>query len=57
MANKTIREYSSPSAGNVAICPDVIEANTQFELNPILIIMVQVNPFCGKAHENANAHL
>ncbi|MVG17109.1 hypothetical protein EF849_22015, partial [Aeromonas jandaei] len=57
MANKTIREFSTPSAANVAIAPDVIDANLNFELKPALITMVQASPFCGKAHEDANAHL
>ena len=57
MANKTIHEYSSPSVANVATGPDVIEANTQFELKPALITMVQASPFGGKAHQDANAHL
>jgi hypothetical protein len=28
-----------------------------FELKPALINMVQQSPFCGKASEDANAHL
>jgi hypothetical protein len=28
-----------------------------FELKPALINMVQANQFCGKAHEDASAHL
>ena len=57
MANKTIREFSTPSVANVAIGPNVINADTHFELKPALITMVQASPFCGKAHEDANAHL
>ena len=57
MANKTIREFSTPLAANVAIGPNVINADTHFELKPTLIMMVQASPFCGKAHEDANAHL
>ena len=57
MANKTIREFSTPLAANVAIGPNVINADTHFELTPALIAMVQASPFCGKAHEDANAHL
>jgi hypothetical protein len=35
----------------------VIDANSNFELKPTLITMVQASPFCGKAHEDANVHL
>ena len=56
MPNRTIHEFSAPSAANVATCPEVINADTQFELKFGLITMVQASPFCGKAHE-ANAHL
>jgi hypothetical protein len=57
MANKTICEFSAPSAANVATGPDVINVDTHFELKPALIMMVQASPFYGKAHEDANAHL
>ena len=57
LAEKTIREFSAPSAANVATGPNVINADTHFELKPALITMVQANPFCGKAHEDANAYL
>jgi len=56
MANRTIREFFAPSAANVATGPDVINADTHFELKPAFITMVQGSPFCGKAHKNANAH-
>jgi hypothetical protein len=57
MANQTIHEFSAPSAANVATCPNIINADTHFELKPVLIVMVQASPFCGKAHKDANAHL
>jgi hypothetical protein len=57
MANKTIHEFSAPSATNVATSPKVINVDTHFELKPALIMMVQASPFYGKAHEDANAHL
>ena len=57
MANRTIREFSAPLATNVATGPNVINADTHFELKPALITMVQASPLCGKAHEDANAHL
>ena len=57
MANKTIHEFSAPSAANVSTGPNVINADTHFKLKPALITMVQASPFCGKAHEDANEHL
>ena len=57
MANRTIHEFSAPSAPNVATGLDVINVDTHFELKPTLIMMVQAGPFYGKAHEDANAHL
>jgi hypothetical protein len=57
MANKTICEFSAPSPANIATGPNVINADTHFELKPALIKMVQASPFFGKAHEDANAHL
>ena len=57
MANTTIHEFSTPSTANVAIGPNVINANTHFELKPTLIMMVQASPFYGKAHKDANMHL
>jgi hypothetical protein len=56
MADKSIHDFSAPSAANVAIEPNVINGDTNFELKPALIMMVQDSPFCGKAHEDANAH-
>ena len=57
MANRTIREFSAPSVGNVATSPDVINGGTLFELKSALITMVQASSFYGKAHEDANVHL
>jgi len=54
---KTIREFPAPSIANVATGPAVIDVNSNFELKPALITMVQASPFRGKAHEDANAHL
>jgi hypothetical protein len=34
-----------------------INEDANFELKPVLIMMVQASPFYGKAHEDANAHL
>jgi len=57
MANRTIHEFSATSAANVATVHDIINVDTHFELKPTLIMMVQASPFCGKAYEDANAHL
>jgi len=35
----------------------VVDINGSFELKPSLINMVQASQFCGKAHEDASAHL
>jgi len=57
MAQKTIAEFSSPSADFVATGPNLNLGDATFELKPALINMVQANPFCGKPHEDANDHL
>jgi hypothetical protein len=57
MANKTLHEFSAPSAANIHTKPAVDPGNNSFELRPALINMVQANQFCGKAHEDASAHL
>ena len=57
MDNKSIHDFSAPSAANVATRPNVINGDANFELKPALITMVQASPFCGKAHKDAIAHL
>ena len=52
MANRTIRYFFAPSAANVAIGPNTINADTHFELKPALIMMVQASPFYGCLHQN-----
>ena len=57
MAQKTLCDYSALSASQV---PTGLEVNTggeNFEIKMGLITMVQASPFCGKANENASAHL
>jgi len=56
MAYKTICEFSAPTMDNIRTGPTV-EIDRNFELKPALINMVQANQFCGKAHEDASAHL
>jgi len=57
MAQKTIFEYSPPSANYVTMGPQLNLGDVTFELKPALINMVQANPFCGKPHEDANTYL
>jgi hypothetical protein len=57
MGDKSIHDFSTPSAANVATGPNVINGDANFELKPALITMVQASPFCRKAHEDVNTHL
>jgi len=57
MAEKTLRDFSVPSAANVATGPNADVGDVNFELKSSLINMVQASPFCGKPNEDANAHL
>ena len=57
MAQKTLRDYSTPSANQVPIGPEVNTGGENFEVKTGLITMVQASPFCGKANEDANTHL
>ena len=57
MGDKSIHDFSTPSAFNVATRPNVINGDANFELKPAFITMVQASLFGGKAHEDANAHL
>jgi hypothetical protein len=57
MADKTLCEFSAPTTANIRTGPAVNVGENGFELNPVLITMVQASQFCGKAHEDASAHL
>ena len=57
MVDKTLREFSAPTTANIRIGPNVNVGDNGFELKPALINMVQASKFCGKAHEDASAHL
>ena len=57
MANKTLCEFSAPTIANIRIRPTVDVGDNGFELKPALINMVQARHICGKAHEDASAHL
>jgi hypothetical protein len=57
MANKTLCQFSAPTTENIRTGPQVNVGEDGFELKPALITMVQASQFCGKAHEDASAHL
>jgi hypothetical protein len=57
MANKTMREFSAASTENIRTGLELDTNDSEFELKPSLINMVQATPFSGKAHEDASAHL
>ena len=57
MANNTLHEFSASTTANIHTGPTVNVGDNGFELKPALINMVQASHFCGKAHEDASAHL
>ena len=57
MADRTLHEFSTPTTANIRTGPIVNVGDNGFELMPALINMVQVSQLCGKAHEDASAHL
>src|SRR6185503_5453348 len=57
MAQKKLRDYSAPSANLVPTGPEVNTGGENFEIKMGLITMVQASPFCGRANEDASAHL
>ena len=57
MANKTLCEFFAPTTTNIRTRPTINVGDNGFELKPALINMVQASRFCGKAHEDASAHL
>jgi hypothetical protein len=57
MVDKTLREFSAPTTSNIRTRPTVNVGDNGFELKLALINMVQASQFCGKAHEDASAHL
>ena len=57
MADKTLCEFSTPTTANIRTGPAINVGDNGFELKPALINMVQASQFCGKAHEDASAHL
>ena len=58
MAQKTLRQFSALSSSHIPTGLNINQAgNDGFELKIGLVNMVQASPFCGKASEDANAHL
>ena len=57
MAIRTLHEFFASSTTNICTEPTVNVRDNGFELKPALINMVQASQFCGKAHEDASAHL
>jgi hypothetical protein len=57
MADKTIHKFSSPTTANIRTGLETNVGDNGFKLKPALINMVQASQFCGKAHEDASAHL
>ena len=57
MAQKTLRDYSAPSANQVPTGPEVSTGGENFEIKMGLITMVQASPLCRKDNEDASAHL
>jgi hypothetical protein len=56
-AQRCINDSSALSSANVRTGSEMNIGNGIFELKPALINMVQQSQFCGKASEDANAHL
>jgi hypothetical protein len=56
MANKSLREFLAPTTDNIHT-GSAADIEKSFELKPAQINMVQASQFCGKAHEDASAHL
>jgi hypothetical protein len=57
MVERTICEFSAPSNTNVPTGPTTTVGDGNSELKPVLINMVQANPFSSKPNEDTNAHL
>jgi hypothetical protein len=56
-AQKCINDFSAPSSANIRTSSETNIGDDSFELKPALINLVQQSSFCGKALEDANAHL
>jgi hypothetical protein len=56
-SRRYINDFSAPSSATIRTGQEMNIRDGSFELKPALINMVQQSPFCGKASEDANAHL
>ena len=58
MTQKSLRQFSAPSSSHIPSGLNQDQSgNDGFELKTGMVNMVQASPFCGKASEDANAHL
>lgn len=57
MAEKTLREFSTPSTENICVGPTFSLGEYDYEIKPSLIKMLQLIIFSGKKNEDAIAHL
>jgi hypothetical protein len=57
IADKTLHEFSIPTTANIHPGLETNVGDNGFELKPALVNAVQASQFCGKAHEDASAHL
>jgi hypothetical protein len=56
-SRRCINDFSAPSSANNRTGLETNIEDGSFKLKLALINMVQQSPFCGKASEDANAHL
>ena len=57
MAQKTLCQFSAPSNSHIPTGLTNDQGTDGFEIKTGLVNMVQASPFCGKASEDAHAHL
>ena len=57
MAQKTLRQFSAPSNSHIPTGLTNDKGTDSFEIKIGLVNMIQASLFCGKASEDANAHL
>ena len=57
MAQKTLHQFSAPSNNHIPTGLTKDQGTDGLEIKTGLVNIVQASPFCGKASEDANAHL
>jgi hypothetical protein len=55
--SKMNNDFSALPSANIRSGLEMNIGDGSFKMKPALIYMVQQSPFCGKASEDANAHL